>query len=397
MEPPTAIETISLSAYLKTIKESKKHLHIRTDMLDELKLAENVEEIDVSVYVEPSTKPKSAGAPDPAGAMCATSLVVKYARRLAGILDSDTRVVNLTDVGRWLQQLSSIAAVKEENIELPDMPRRVSELEKRTADWRMPLSPEIAVMYAQDDLRKRFDMETRTERFMRRRKAELAAAKKLMEEKAKQMAEEEKMRAYLASIDSTANEAELMTYDNPMAKVIGDGEGDGGGSGFDEGDGGGTAYISSARYGGPYGQSEPSSGNGKRKINEFKRKKGNRLVSRGKGRRYGGVTPGVSSSNLFEKEEAEASSEDSECSRASSLSFHGREGGGASSLSYERVRLRSASAHRKFADTYTGISESEEIVRLPREGERNLRSIGVETVCEMVNVILHVFLIERTF
>ena len=81
-EPPTAIETISLSAYLKTIKESKKHLHIRTDMLDELKLAENVEEIDVSVYVEPSTKPKSAGAPDPAGAMCATSLVVKYARRL---------------------------------------------------------------------------------------------------------------------------------------------------------------------------------------------------------------------------------------------------------------------------------------------------------------------------
>lgn len=45
-----------------------------------------------------------------------------------------------------------------------------------------------------------------------------------------------------------------------MAKAIGDGEGDGGGSGFDEGDGGGTAYISSARYGGPYGQSEPSSG-----------------------------------------------------------------------------------------------------------------------------------------
>ena len=56
-----------------------------------------------------------------------------------------------------------IAAVKEENIELPDMPRRVSELEKRTADFRLPLSPEIAVMYAQDDLRKRFGMETRTE------------------------------------------------------------------------------------------------------------------------------------------------------------------------------------------------------------------------------------------
>lgn len=81
-EPPTAVETINLSAYLKSIKESKKQLHIRTDMLDELKLAENVEEIDVSVYVEPSTKQKSASAADPAGAMCATSLVVKYARRL---------------------------------------------------------------------------------------------------------------------------------------------------------------------------------------------------------------------------------------------------------------------------------------------------------------------------
>lgn len=80
-EPPTAIDTISLSAYLKTIKDSKKQIHIRTDILEELRLSENVEEIDVSVYVEP-TKPKSAGAADPAGAMCATSLVVKYARRL---------------------------------------------------------------------------------------------------------------------------------------------------------------------------------------------------------------------------------------------------------------------------------------------------------------------------
>ena len=81
-EPPTAVETISLSAYLKQIKESKKRLHMRADMLDELKLAENVEDIDVSMYVEPSTRPKSANAADPVGAMCATSLVVKYARRL---------------------------------------------------------------------------------------------------------------------------------------------------------------------------------------------------------------------------------------------------------------------------------------------------------------------------
>lgn len=50
-------------------------------MLDELKLAENVEEIDLSIYVEP-VKPKSAGAVEPVGAMCATSLVIKYARRL---------------------------------------------------------------------------------------------------------------------------------------------------------------------------------------------------------------------------------------------------------------------------------------------------------------------------
>lgn len=43
-------------------------------------------------------------------------------------------------------------------------------------------------------------------------------------------------------------------------KAIGDGEGDGGGSGFDEGDGGGTDYNSWTRHGEPYGRSEPSSG-----------------------------------------------------------------------------------------------------------------------------------------
>ena len=45
-----------------------------------------------------------------------------------------------------------------------------------------------------------------------------------------------------------------------IATAIADGEGDGGGSGFDEGDGGGTGYKSWARYGEPYGQSERSSG-----------------------------------------------------------------------------------------------------------------------------------------
>lgn len=57
---------------------------------------------------------------------------------------------------------ASTAAVKEENIVLPDQPRRKSELEKRS-DWRLPLSPEVAVLYAQDDLRQRLDMESRTE------------------------------------------------------------------------------------------------------------------------------------------------------------------------------------------------------------------------------------------
>jgi hypothetical protein len=132
-------------------------------------------------------------------------------------------------------------------------------------------------------------------------------------------------------------------------------------------------------------------------MNE-KRKKGNLGRSRGRRgreRKFGGVTSGISSSNLFEKPEAEATSECSGCSNASSAPDG--EGGGASSLSYEGRKHRSASVHKKFVDTYTGVSESEDISRWPGGGKKTLRSIGIETDCEMVSVVLHVFVIGRTF
>lgn len=145
-----------------------------------------------------------------------------------------------------------------------------------------------------------------------------------------------------------------------------------------------------------YTKNDNVAGDGKRKISE-KRKKGNlgRSGGRsGRGRRYGGVTSGLGSSNLFEKEKTLASCEYSVCSSATSS--RGGEGG-AASLTYDRRRQRSASAHRKFVDIYTGVSESEGIVCCHEGEKKTLRTIGIETDCEMVRVILHVCIIERNF
>lgn len=75
-------EPIKLQDYLKLIKATRNKIEMRAMMLEELKLAEDVEPVS-SDYRDPEPergglRPKSADT----GAMCATSLVVKQARRL---------------------------------------------------------------------------------------------------------------------------------------------------------------------------------------------------------------------------------------------------------------------------------------------------------------------------
>lgn len=75
---------------------------------------------------------------------------------------------------------------------------------------------------------------------------------------------------------------------------------------------------------------------------------------------------------------------------SSAISSPGRRGR-AASVTYELRGHRSASAYREFVDTYAGASESEDAC-WPGEEKKTVRSIGVLTDCDMVSIILYVFI-----
>lgn len=82
-----ATSLISIKDYVRMVKNSMEKIDMRTAMLEELELAEDVEKLP-NTYMDPVDELRHKPRPtsESAGAMCATSLVIKQARRLVHLL-----------------------------------------------------------------------------------------------------------------------------------------------------------------------------------------------------------------------------------------------------------------------------------------------------------------------
>ncbi|CAK9276186.1 unnamed protein product [Sphagnum jensenii] len=82
-----ATSLISIKDYVRMVKNSMEKIDMRTAMLEELELAEDVEKLS-NTYMDPVDELRHKPRPtsESAGAMCATSLVIKQARRLVHLL-----------------------------------------------------------------------------------------------------------------------------------------------------------------------------------------------------------------------------------------------------------------------------------------------------------------------
>ncbi|CAM6032813.1 unnamed protein product, partial [Sphagnum compactum] len=265
-----ATSLISIKDYVRMVKNSMEKIDMRTAMLEELELAEDVEKLP-NTYMDPVDELRHKPRPtsENAGAMCATSLVIKQARRLVGMLDHDQRVVDLTEVGLWLQKLGDIAAVKDEKgVERKSQAPFLQKYIPRpynVGDWRLPSSPAIALMFAQDDIRERLNLQSKSKQIMLHHQAELEAAKKKMESISGQ---EEDMQGYLEGLNTAATQEEVFedkigSGNSDMKSKAGspnsasmDTKGrqdEGDGDGYDDSDiGDGYSSTAGARGGGGY-------------------------------------------------------------------------------------------------------------------------------------------------
>ncbi|CAM6010459.1 unnamed protein product, partial [Sphagnum balticum] len=135
---------------------------------------------------------------------------IAYSNLQVGMLDHDQRVVDLTEVGLWLQKLGDIAAVKDEKgvkrkSQAPFLQKYIPGA-YNVGDWRLPSSPAIALMFAQDDIRERLNLQSKSKQIMLRHQAELEAAKKIMESISGQ---EEDMQGYLEGLNIAATQEEV--------------------------------------------------------------------------------------------------------------------------------------------------------------------------------------------
>ncbi|CAM6096154.1 unnamed protein product [Calypogeia fissa] len=205
---------IPLDEYLKLVKRSTGRIGYRTQLLDELALGEDIDmwvkeaEFPPIPPLPPPEKTKESktadaenskdtksgdpGAkppPEYKGAMRATSLVVKKARRLAGLMHIEQQNHDLQDVCTWLQHLGSVSVCHPAKIDdqatPPPQEGTPTAIAANTGnghkgDWRLPTSPAAALLMAQEDLRQRLAQLYEEKGLMETRKDQLDAAKKLV-------------------------------------------------------------------------------------------------------------------------------------------------------------------------------------------------------------------------
>ncbi|KAL2608820.1 hypothetical protein R1flu_027393 [Riccia fluitans] len=219
---------ISLKEYTELVKKSAGRLGLRTQMLQDLCLAEDV---DLGVTdlpaappppPPPPAKPGAPGAPAAnterpddtskpkvakdqyVGAMCATSLVVKKARRLAGLMHTEQQTTDLRDIWDWLQHLGTIAPPENRQLDPTAADGSAGANGKpedqKQGDWRLPSSPALALLYAQEDLRQRLAHLYQEKNTLESRRLQLSAAKKLVGKVGD--AEESKLMNYLHGLQT---------------------------------------------------------------------------------------------------------------------------------------------------------------------------------------------------